>query len=451
VMQEEGLSKDDLLNYLRQMLEIRYFEETVYDLLGKNLIKGASHLYAGEEAVAVGAISVLRDDDLITSTHRGHGHCHARGDSLAKTPQEKQEHLNKMMAELCGRATGYCKGRGGSMHIADVERGNLGATGIVGGNIPVATGAGLAVKMQGQDRVVLCFFGDGASNTGNFHESLNLASIWNLPVVYIVENNLYGMSVPFAKASKLPDVAARACAYGIPGEVVDGMDVLAVRAAVKKAVERARRGEGPSLIECKTYRWFGHSRSDPCVYRTREEEQQWKKCDPILVLKERLKAEGIATDNELMDVETRAAAAIKAATDFALNSPLPHPSELYQDVYAPSKTTVADIEAERELRQKVRSDPTMRQIPYWQAINEALREEMDRDPRVFVMGEDVGVYGGAYGVTRGLIEDYGPERVRDTPISEAIIGGAAVGAAMAGMRPVAEIMYIDFTPLAMDQ
>jgi 2-oxoisovalerate dehydrogenase E1 component len=451
VMQEEGLCKDDLLNYLRQMLEIRYFEETVYELLGKNLIKGASHLYAGEEAVAVGAISVLRDDDLITSTHRGHGHCHARGDSLAKTPQEKQEHLNKMMAELCGRVTGYCKGRGGSMHIADVERGNLGATGIVGGNIPVATGAALAVKMQGQDRVVLCFFGDGASNTGNFHESLNLASVWNLPVVYIVENNLYGMSVPFAKASKLPDVAARACAYGIPGEVVDGMDVLAVRAAVRKAVERARRGEGPSLIECKTYRWFGHSRSDPCVYRTREEEEQWKKCDPIVVLKERMKAEGIATEEEILDVERRAAAAIKTATDFALNSPLPHPSELYQDVYAPSKTTAADIEAERQLRQRVRSDPSMRQIPYWQAINEALREEMDRDPRVFVMGEDVGIYGGAYGVTRGLIEEYGPERVRDTPISEAIIGGAAVGAAMAGMRPVAEIMYIDFTPLAMDQ
>lgn len=451
LMREEGLSKDDLLNYLRQMLEIRYFEETVYELLGKNLIKGASHLYAGEEAVAVGAISVLRDDDLITSTHRGHGHCHARGDSLAKTPQEKQEHLNKMMAELCGRATGYCKGRGGSMHIADVERGNLGATGIVGGNIPVATGAALAVKMQGQDRVVLCFFGDGASNTGNFHESLNLASVWNLPVVYIVENNQYGMSVSFTKASKLPDIAARACAYGIPGEVVDGMDVLAVRAAVRKAVERARRGEGPFLIECKTYRWFGHSRSDPCVYRTREEEERWKKRDPIVQLKEQMKAEGIATDEELMEVETRAAAAIKTATDFAFSSPLPHPSELYDDVYAPSKTTTAGVETERQLRHKVRNDPAIRQIPYWQAINEALREEMDRDPRVFIMGEDVGVYGGAYGVTRGLIEDYGAERVRDTPISEAIIGGAAVGAAMAGMRPVAEIMYVDFTPLAMDQ
>jgi len=451
LMQEEGLSKADLLNYLRQMLEIRHFEETVYDLLGRNIIKGASHLYAGEEAVAVGAISVLRDDDLITSTHRGHGHCHARGDSLAKTPQEKQEHLNKMMAELCGRATGYCKGRGGSMHIADVRRGNLGATGIVGGNIPVATGAALATKMGGKDNVVLCFFGDGASNTGNFHESLNMASIWSLPVVYIVENNLYGMSVPFGKASKTPDVAARSCAYDMPGEVVDGMDFFAVRRAVRKAVERARRGEGPSLIECKTYRWFGHSRSDPCAYRTREEEQEWKARDPITTLEERLKAEGIATEEEITRIEAEAEAAIKTATDFALNSPWPSPSELYDDVYVITKTTPADVEAERELRHRVRSDSTMRQLAYWQAINEALHEEMDRDPRVFIMGEDVGLYGGAYGATRGLFEGYGSERVRDTPISEAAIGGAAVGAAMAGMRPVAEIMYVDFTPLAMDQ
>jgi len=451
LMREEGLSKADLLDYLRQMMEIRYFEETVYDLLGRNLIKGASHLYAGEEAVAVGAISVLRDDDLITSTHRGHGHCHARGASLAKTPQEKQEHLNKMMAELCGRATGYCKGRGGSMHIADVQRGNLGATGIVGGNIPVATGAALAVKMQEQDRVVLCFFGDGAANTGNFHESLNLASVWSLPVVYIVENNLYGMSVPFAKASKLSDVAARVCAYDMPGEIVDGMDFFAVRAAVRKAVERARQGKGPSLIECKTYRWFGHSRSDPRMYRTREEEKEWKKRDPITTLKARLIAEGIAAEEEIAAVEQQAAEAVKTATDFALNSPWPSPDKLYEDVYVITKPTAEEIQAERNLRERVRSDSNVRQIPYWQAVNEALREEMARDPRVFVMGEDVGLYGGAYGATRGLLEIYGEERVRDTPISEAAIGGSAVGAAMAGMRPVAEIMYVDFTPLAMDQ
>ena len=448
---EDGLTKAHLLEYLRQMLEIRRFEETVSELLGKDIIKGASHLYAGEEAVAVGAISVLRDNDLITSTHRGHGHCHARGDGLAKTSEEKQAHLNRMVAELCGRATGYCKGRGGSMHIADVQRGNLGATGIVGGNIPVATGAGLAAKMLGAGQVVLCFFGDGASNTGNFHESLNMASVWNLPVVFIIENNLYGMSVPFEKTCRIPDLAVRACAYGIPGKVVDGMDVLAVQSAVGEAVKRARAGDGPSLVECKTYRWYGHSRSDPCVYRTREEEAEWRDRDPIVVLETRLRSAGLATDKEIAKIEEQATSALQTATDFALASPWPSTSELYDDVFAPSKTGAADIELEAQLRAVARRDPKVRQIPYWQAINEALREEMLRDGRVFVMGEDVGLYGGAYGATRGLFEEFGPERVRDTPISEAAIGGAAVGAAMAGLRPVAEIMYVDFTPLAMDQ
>ena len=451
IMEQQGLTKEDLLTMLRQMAEIRAFEETVYDLLGRNIIKGASHLYAGEEAVAVGAIAAIREEDIITSTHRGHGHCHAHGDKHAPTPEAKQEHLNKMMAELCGRATGYCKGRGGSMHIADVANGNLGATGIVGGNIPVATGAGLSISMRKTDQVALCFFGDGASQTGNFHESLNMASLWKLPVVYVVENNLYGMSVPFSKASCVLNVADRAVAYGMPGEVVDGMDVLAVHEAVSRAVARARRGEGPSLIECKTYRWYGHSRSDPRVYRTRKEEKAWRERDPIPRLARRMVEAGVATQEEVDAVLAKAQEAIARATEFALNSPMPPASEVAQDVYAPDFWTPEMVEAERALRRRVREDKTMRQIPYWQAIVEALREEMKRDPAVFVMGEDVGLYGGAYGATRGLFEEFGPERVRDTPISEATIAGAAVGAAMTGLRPVAEIMYVDFTPLAMDQ
>jgi 2-oxoisovalerate dehydrogenase E1 component len=451
-LKRHELTKDQALELLRQMWEIRRFEETVYDLLGRNLIKGASHLYAGEEAVAVGAISVLRDDDLITSTHRGHGHCHARGASLAKTEEARQEHYNKMMAELCGRATGYCLGRGGSMHIADMENGNLGATGIVGGNIPVATGAGLAQKLLGTDRVVLCFFGDGASNTGNFHESLNMAALWNLPVVYIVENNLYGMSVPIQKAAAKLDIADRACAYGIPGEVVDGMDVLAVREVVSRAVERARRGEGPSLIECQTYRWYGHSRSDPREYRTKQEEAEWKERDPIPNFAALMVEAGVATQEEIDAIQKKVEQEIKEATEFALNSPTPPVEELELYVYTPFKWTEADVARERELRERCKAGgPGTRKIRYWQAIQEALREEMNRDPAVFVMGEDVGLYGGAYGATRGLFSEFGPERVRDTPISEATIGGAAVGAAMCGMRPVAEIMYVDFTPLAMDQ
>ena len=337
------------------------------------------------------------------------------------------------------------------MHIADVERGNLGATGIVGGNLPVATGAGLAMKLDGNDRVVLCFFGEGASNTGNFHESLNMASVWNLPVVYLCENNLYSMSVPFAEASKRKNVANRAVAYDIPGEVVNGMDVMAVRDAVKQAVERARKGVGPTLLEAKTYRWFGHSRSDARVYRTREEEEQWKERDPIQSFQLRLAKEGLASEEELAEVEKHAQEAVEKATEFALGSPYPPASEVERYVYAPLKTTKSDVEKERKLRQRIGAGEVRREIPYWQALVEAMREEMKRDPNVFLMGEDIGLYGGAYGATRGLLEEFGPERVIDTPISEAGIAGAGVGAAMVGKRPVAEIMYVDFTPLAMDQ
>jgi pyruvate/2-oxoglutarate/acetoin dehydrogenase E1 component/TPP-dependent pyruvate/acetoin dehydrogenase alpha subunit len=451
LIEEQALSKEQLMGYLRQIMEIRALENNISNLLGRAVLKGASHLYAGSEAVAVGAVGALRDDDLVTSTHRGHGHAHAHGDSAAKTPEEKQVHYNKMMAEVLGKSGGYCKGKGGSMHIADVAHGNLGATGIVGGNIPVAVGAALAQKLMGTDKVVLCFFGDGASNTGNFHEALNMASLWDLPVVFMVENNMYAMSVPWAKSSKLPNVADRACAYGIPGEVVDGMDVLAVRGAVEKAVDRARKGEGPSLIEAKTYRYFGHSHSDPRAYRTKEEEQAYKDRDPIKVLNEEMKAVGLISDEEFESISLAVKAKMKAAMEYSDASLDVDPAELETDVYAPSVFTVKDIENEAALREKVKTDTSMREISYADAIVEALREEMKRDDRVFLMGEDVGLYGGAYGASRGLFEEFGQWRVIDTPISEATIGGAAVGAAMAGMRPIAEIMYVDFTPLAMDQ
>ena len=451
IIEEQALTKEQLLGYLRQVMEIRALENNISNLLGRDLLKGASHLYAGSEAVAVGAIAAIQKDDLVTSTHRGHGHAHAHGDSHAQTPEEKQMHFNKMMAEVLGKSGGYCKGKGGSMHIADVDHGNLGATGIVAGNLPVAVGAALAQKLTHSNKVVLCFLGDGASNTGNFHESLNMASIWDLPVVFIVENNLYGMSVPFAKVSKLPNVADRACAYGIPGEIVDGMDTLAVRGAVEKAVARARQGQGPSIVEAKTYRYFGHSHSDPRVYRTKEEEQAYKDRDPILMLSQELKAVGMLNDAEMESMEAEVKAKLKTAMTYSENSPTPDPAELETDVYAPSVFTVKDVEDEAKLRNQVRADSAMRQISYAEAIQEALREEMQRDERVFIMGEDVGLYGGAYGATRNLFNEFGEWRVIDTPISEAAIGGAAVGAAMAGLRPVAEIMYVDFSPLCMDQ
>jgi len=451
MIEEQALTKDTLLGFLRQVMEIRALENNIANLLSKAVLKGASHLYAGEEAVAVGAVSAIRDDDLITSTHRGHGHAHAHGDKMAKTPDAKQEHYNKMMAEVLGKTGGYCKGKGGSMHIADVEHGNLGATGIVGGNIPVAVGAALAQKLLGTDRVVVCFFGDGASNTGNFHESLNMASIWDLPVIFVAENNMYGMSVPFKKVTKLPDIASRACAYDIPGEVVDGMDVLAVRGAMKKAAERARRGEGPTLIEAKTYRWYGHSHSDPRAYRTREEEAEWKKRDPIIVMKENLQSVKMLTDSEFEALETAVDEKMEKAMKFSNASPEPKAEEVNTDVFAPAKFTATDYETDRRLRIAIAKGEVKREISYAAALVEAAREEMLRDPKVFIMGEDVGLYGGAYGATRDLYKEFGEWRVLDTPISEATIGGAAVGAAMAGMRPIAEIMYVDFTPLAMDQ
>jgi len=429
---------EELISYLKKMLEIRYFEEKVMDLLSRDVVKGASHLYAGEEAVAVGACAAIRKDDYITSTHRGHGHCIAKGGDL-----------KRMLAELCGKATGYCKGRGGSMHIADVSAGNLGATGIVGSNIPVATGASLSIKLRKTDHVVLCFFGDGAVNTGAFHESLNMAAIWNLPVVYVCENNLYGMSVSTKRAFPFEDIAERAKGYNIPSVIANGMDVLNVKEVVGKAVERARRGEGPTLVECKTYRYYGHSRSDPRIYRTKEEERAWRAKDPINNFADRLIEEGILTHEKVKNLEELVAKEIQEAEEFALSSPYPLVESLYDDVYTeiyndPS-SSIKDLSTAKRMGLK------MRVITYRQALNEALREEMHRDERVFIMGEDVAIYGGAYGVTKGLYEEFGPERVRDTPISEAAIAGAAAGAAMTDIRPVAEIMYIDFSTIAMDQ
>jgi len=429
---------NEMIGYLKKMLEIRYFEEKVMDLLSRDVVKGASHLYVGEEAVAVGAIAATRKDDYITSTHRGHGHCIAKGGDV-----------KLMLAELCGKATGYCKGRGGSMHIADVGAGNLGATGIVGSNIPVATGAGLSVKLRKTDQVVLCFFGDGAANTGAFHESINMAAIWKLPVIYICENNLYGMSVAVSRAFPFDDIAERAKGYNIPGVVADGMDVLDVKKTVGEAVVMARRGEGPTLVECKTYRYYGHSRSDPRVYRTKEEEKTWKTKDPVLDFERRLVEWGVLKEAEVKRLEEAVSKEIDQAEEFALNSPYPSieslHNDLYTDIYRDPVSSIRDLATARKNGLK------MRKIRYVQALNEALREEMLRDERVFLMGEDIAIYGGAYQVTRGLYDEFGPERVRDTPISEAAIAGAAAGAAMTGIRPVAELMYIDFSTIATDQ
>ena len=316
-------SPDQIKALLLQMCRIRAFEDKVDEFFARAMIHGTTHLYVGEEAVAVGACACLEEGDLFTSTHRGHGHCIAGGADLSR-----------MMAELLGKAGGYCKGKGGSMHIADVQAGNLGANGVVGGGIPIATGAALTLQMKHTDRVCLCFFGDGASNQGCFHESLNLASIWNLPVVYICENNHYGMSFSVKKSVKAETIAQRAGGYGMPGEAVDGNDVFAVADAVERAVQRARAGEGPSLIECVTYRWKGHSKSDANRYRTREEIEKWRARCPIRRLADRMVDEGVVTEEQADGIRERAYADIEAAVEFADASPEPSLNEMTTDVFA---------------------------------------------------------------------------------------------------------------------
>jgi len=484
------ITLDDATDWLRTIYEIRFFEDKVFELLGQNIIKGASHLYAGEEAVAVGAIAAIERGDVIGSTHRGHGHCGAIGNKYADSEDDRRNHWNQMMAELMGKETGYCKGRGGSMHIADVDKcNNLGSTGIVGGNQPPAVGAALAEKYRKTGKLVLSFFGDGSTNTGTFHESMNMASALKVPLIAMVENNLYGMSVPFSgsevkgtiKASNIVDIAERAYAYNIPATIVDGQDVVAVYLAVHSAAKMARKDMQTILIEAKTYRWYGHSRSDPRAYRTKAEEKAWHDKDPITILSKKLLTEKLCTQQQLDQIKDKAAETIETATKFGLDSPWPSTADLAKDVYVEetypaeliesekvtstkvmeataafeaalaSSTAKTKKEATAQAKGQIKSQFGMEIMTIGQAVSAAQAEELRRDKNVIVFGEDVGLYGGAYQATRGLSAEFGTERVIDTPISEAAIAGSAVGAALRGIRPVAEIMYVDFLTIAMDQ
>jgi pyruvate dehydrogenase E1 component alpha subunit len=317
-----GIPRERLQDMYLKMLQIRGFEEKVAYFFSRGMVHGTTHLYIGEEATAVGAISALRDEDIISSTHRGHGHTIAKGIDL-----------NRMMAELLGREEGYCRGKGGSMHIADLSRGNLGANGVVGGGIPIATGAGITLKLRGEDRVVVCFFGDGAINQGVFHESVNLASVWKLPVIYVCENNQYGMSMSVHRSTNLEDLSERARAYGIPGRRVDGNDIFAVHQAVAEARPRVGKN-GPELIVCETYRYSGHSKSDANRYRTKDEIAAWREKDPIPRMRARLLEAGRFTEEELAQVEARGSQSIEDAVAYAEACAEPSLDELTTDVYA---------------------------------------------------------------------------------------------------------------------
>jgi pyruvate dehydrogenase E1 component alpha subunit len=318
------IDKDTALKMYHTMVRIRMFEQRIMELFQRGQLPGFLHVSIGQEAVPTGVCAHLRPNDYISSTHRGHGDVIAKG-----------ARLDRMMAELYGKKTGYCKGKGGSMHIADLELGILGANGIVGAGIPIATGTALAFKMRRTDQVAVCFFGDGSSNTGAFHEGLNLASVWNLPVVFVCENNQFAESTPQRIHQKIKDIAVRAVAYDIPGEIVDGMDVLEVHRVAGEAIARARAGGGPTLVECKTYRFQGHYVGDPgTAYRRPEEVDEWKQRDPIPTFAQRLMAEGDVAEVEISAVHAAVEQEIEEAIRFAEASPEPDLEEALQDVYA---------------------------------------------------------------------------------------------------------------------
>ena len=410
------------------MLIIRQTEEELARCHQRGLIFGACHTYVGQEAIASGVCAHLTNEDPIFSTHRGHGHALAKG----MPPRE-------LMAELFGRATGCSRGRGGSMHLFSPEIGMMGTSGIVGSCILQACGGGYSSKLMKSGRVAVAFFGDGAVNNGAFHEGLNMASIWKLPVLFICENNQFATEIPFAYSSGIPDVGRRAASYGLPGYEVDGNDVLAVSEIASQAVARARSGGGATLIECKTYRTRAHAEGmGDFTYRTREDVSEWKLRCPIATLKQRLLAEFDIDESQLAQIESDVAALVAESRQFAETSPLPDPATAAVSVYAPQRLTT-----QRAVPSRTSSDNS-RMISFTQATHEALSEEMATNPQIFVMGEGIGVRGGNFMTTAGLYDLYGPERLCDTPICERGFVGLAGGAAMTGTRPVIDFMFADF-------
>jgi 2-oxoisovalerate dehydrogenase E1 component len=430
---------DRLLEMQRRMLRIRYFEEAVKKAAKRGQFPGSVHLSIGQEAEVVGACMALRSDDYMTGNHRSHGH-----------PIGKGAQLRPLMAEIFGRATGVCKGKGGSMHLADFSVGSLGESGVVGSAIPIATGAGFSARVRGTDQVALCFFGDGGANQGALHESMNLAGIWNLPVVYLCENNQFAVTTPAKDAIAGGDVAARAAGYGMPGiTVADGQDVLAVYAAVSEAVARARAGDGPSLVEVRTYRFHDHSEGlrhagtgggDP-------ERDAWIARDPIELFRRHLVTGRGIEEAALDHLDQQVANEVDDALEFARSSPFPEPESAYDDLYATRPAQPVAV-----VQPRVQATPPQGETAtytYLAAIGRAQGEVMDEDPRVVVLGEDM--RSNLYGTTPDFVARFGAERVWDTPLSEAGFSGLAAGAAMTGLRPIVDLTYSSFMYLTLDQ
>ena len=408
----------------RRMFRIRRFEEQAARLYADSRIPGFLHLSIGQEASAVGACWPLDDRDVVTSTHRGHGHCIAKGLDV-----------EGMFAELMGKETGTCKGRGGSMHIADPRRGIFGANGIVGAGLPIAVGAGTAAQLRRAGGVVVAFFGDGAVAQGVFHEAVNLAAVWNLPVVFWCENNGYSEFSPAADQHRA-SLRERAIGYGVEFHAVDGNDVLAVAELQGAIVARVRGGAGPILVEASTYRWHGHYEGDPENYRDTTELDEWKRRDPLLILGAGMRARGLG--DHLVAIESEVEAEIADAIEKATAAPYPAPETVADYVTSPRP----------ELPEPAVPDTGTWKVMH--AVTNALTKELEDDPAVFLAGIDVGKGGNVFALTRGLAQRF-PDRVRDTPISESAIMGTAVGAAMAGFKPVVELMYFDFIGVCLDQ
>jgi len=428
------MTNDQLLSLFRTMLIIRHTEEELARCHQRGLIFGACHTYVGQEAISTGVCAHLTHDDPIFSTHRGHGH------ALAKEMPPRE-----LMAELFGRATGCSRGRGGSMHLFSPEIGMMGTSGIVGPCILQACGGGYSSKLMKTGRVAAAFFGDGAVNNGAFHEGLNMAAIWKLPVLFICENNQFATEVPFAYSSGSPHVGRRAANYGLPGFEVDGNDVLAVTEVAREAVARARSGGGATLIECKTYRTRAHAEGmGDFTYRTREQVDEWKLRCPIASLRQRLLTEFGIDEAQLQQVESEITALVAESRQFAESSPMPEAATAAVNVYAPRRMGTPARPASNAAGQAWPASRARRGSTFPPPPPEALSEEMAVNPKIFVMGEGIGIRGGNFKTTAGLYDLYGPERLCDTPISERGFVGLAGGAAMTGTRPVIDFMFADF-------
>ena len=434
-----ALERSEALALHRTMVLIRVFESRVEELFKAGKLPGFVHTYLGEEAIAAGVCSRLGSDDYITSTHRGHGHALAKGMSPAA-----------LMAELYGRAEGACRGRGGSMHVADFSLGMLGANGVVGGGFGIAAGAALAARHRGTDQVAVCFFGDGGINKGTFHEALNFASVHRLGVVYVCENNQYAQFTSRSRTTSVDDLAVRAVAYGMEGATVDGNDVAAVSAAAAEAVERARDGDGPTLLNMVTYRLGGHYVGDAEVYRDASEVEEHRRRDPIQRWEEALDERGWLDSEGRTAVWEEAAAAVQDAEERAEAGSFPDPESALDDVFTPTPAAIGVRVAAASDSDSDGEAAETRRMTFGQATVDAMGRAMRADDSVVVLGEDIS-WGGNFGQFRGLVEEFASRRVIDMPISEAIIVAVAVGAATAGLRPVASMSFVEFTLGAMDE